>query len=80
MPAIEVAEIEAATGYGMNELQNHQTMAGIALYWIAKRRIDPEYTFEEAKQLTYHEIQTMKVIGVLGEAPGDVNPTDAATS
>lgn len=80
--SFEIAELEEASGVSIFQFDDittaNQVKKRIAVYWMAKRRLDePRLTLEQAGRRPWAEVANVEVVG---QVDNDVNPTDAATS
>lgn len=71
----EVAKVEALSGQSVRQFQSDQAPMGkslAALAFVFRRREQPDFTFDQALELTLD--QAMQALGVGGETP---DPSDA---
>lgn len=76
----ELRDINRATGLSLAVLFDddgpHDFERQIVLYWIARRRQEPGYTYDQALDETLDAYQEIEVSGEVGAQP---DPTDAAS-
>ena len=72
----EISDIEVATGYGMRDLMDMEGTLLIGIHYVAAKRKNPGWTYEESRDIPLTELNKLEVTGSLF---GEVDPPEAAT-